>query len=496
MFGHGRSGLTWSGVSGETPPQSSTPARSSRPSSVESDRFGGACTRAFGPSSSRRDRDRGDVLLQLQVVVGLHRRPGLGPEVLDDDLLHVPVPLRRGPDLADRVDPLGVVLADAQQHAGGERDGGAPGVLQHPQPDGGLLVRGAEVRAAGLRPQPGRRRLQHHAHRGGDRLEPLDLLPGQHARVEVGEQPGLLQHPDRHRPQVAQRRVEAVRVQPLGGDRPAVLGAVAEGEQRLLAAHRRAGAGDVEHLVRRQERRLALRAQLPRRRHERAVVAAVAAQVGERDEHLAAVGHDARPAGRGEPGVAHPAGRGQQPVQRLAVAQAAGVQQRLGLGGVEGHPALGADERAAQRGLGRGGQRTHPANASPGISDPRSPRTVPVASRQRAAGGDASFLRCRGAGRTARSGPRSRRSRRRPRPGRPAVSGASLRNGKPPSPGPIWTQRGRVLEGVHGPAPQAVGGQQDPRDRAHPRDALVAQRARRSRRRRRRPTSPRTARPR
>ena len=53
MFGHGRSGLTWSGVSGETPPQSSTPARSSSPSSVESDRFGGACTRAFRPSSSQ-----------------------------------------------------------------------------------------------------------------------------------------------------------------------------------------------------------------------------------------------------------------------------------------------------------------------------------------------------------------------------------------------------------------------------------------------------------
>ncbi len=97
MFGHGRSGLTWSGVSGETPPQSSTPARSSRPSSVESDRFGGACTRAFGPEQQPGDGDRGDVLLQLQVVVGLHRRPRLGPEVLDDDLLHVPVPLRRRP---------------------------------------------------------------------------------------------------------------------------------------------------------------------------------------------------------------------------------------------------------------------------------------------------------------------------------------------------------------------------------------------------------------
>ena len=99
MFGHGRSGLTWSGVSGETPPQSSTPARSSSPSSVESDRFGGACT---APRAEQQpgDGDGGDVLLQLQVVVRLHRRPGLGPEVLDDHLLHVPVPLRRRPDLA------------------------------------------------------------------------------------------------------------------------------------------------------------------------------------------------------------------------------------------------------------------------------------------------------------------------------------------------------------------------------------------------------------
>ena len=34
-----------------------------------------------------------------------------------------------------------------EQHAGGERDGGPPGVLQHPQPHGGLLVRAS--RSAG-----------------------------------------------------------------------------------------------------------------------------------------------------------------------------------------------------------------------------------------------------------------------------------------------------------------------------------------------------------
>ncbi len=51
--GHGRSGFTWSGVSGETPPQSSTPARSSAASCSGSDRFGGTCTRIRGPSTSR-----------------------------------------------------------------------------------------------------------------------------------------------------------------------------------------------------------------------------------------------------------------------------------------------------------------------------------------------------------------------------------------------------------------------------------------------------------
>ena len=50
--GHGRSGLTWSAVTGETPPQSSMPALSISPNSSPT-RFGGACTRIFGPSTSR-----------------------------------------------------------------------------------------------------------------------------------------------------------------------------------------------------------------------------------------------------------------------------------------------------------------------------------------------------------------------------------------------------------------------------------------------------------
>ncbi len=51
--GQGRSGFTWSGVSGETPPQSSTPAASSARVSARSTRLGGACTRMRGPITSR-----------------------------------------------------------------------------------------------------------------------------------------------------------------------------------------------------------------------------------------------------------------------------------------------------------------------------------------------------------------------------------------------------------------------------------------------------------
>ena len=51
--GQGRSGLTWSMVTGETPPQSSRPAPSRSPSRSGSERFGGAWTWTSGGSTSR-----------------------------------------------------------------------------------------------------------------------------------------------------------------------------------------------------------------------------------------------------------------------------------------------------------------------------------------------------------------------------------------------------------------------------------------------------------
>ena len=126
-----------------------------------------------------------------------------------------------------------------------------------------------------------------------------------HAGVEVRQQAGLLQHRDRAGAHVLQRGVVAAGLQPLARGGPALLRPVAEGEQRLLAALRRARAGDLQHLVALEERG----GQPVRHGGERAVVAAVAAQPGERDEDLARVRDDARAArvdaarrrGRGRP---------------------------------------------------------------------------------------------------------------------------------------------------------------------------------------------------
>ncbi len=122
-----------------------------------------------GPEQQPGHRDRRQVLLVAQVGLVAHRRVRLRAEVLHDDLLDAAVLPGDAPDRQQRVDPLGRGLPDAQQHTRGEWDPDPAGVLEHPQPNAGILVRAAEVRPAGLRPQPGGGGLQHHAHRGRDR---------------------------------------------------------------------------------------------------------------------------------------------------------------------------------------------------------------------------------------------------------------------------------------------------------------------------------------
>ena len=311
----------------------------------------------------------------------------------------------------------------------------AAGVLEHPQPDRGVLVRAAEVRPALLGEQPGRGGLQHHAHRRRDRLEPLEVLPGQHARVEVRQQAGLLQHPDRHGPDVGQRVVVAVRVQPFPGLRPAVLGPVAQGEQRLLAAQRRPLGGDLEHLVRGQVRAV----QPARHGDERAVAAAVAAQPGQRDEHLARVGDDAGPPGRGQPGVPDPGRVAEQLGELRRRARAAGRWPRPGRGSCRPGPGPARGARAVSPGTARALVIAHTGQprrwARRGRSPAARPRRGPNGRSERAVvpapasggrGGAGGRRSARPAGSPGTGGRRRGRAvpacRRRPPSGRPAPS--------------------------------------------------------------------------
>ena len=263
--------------------------------------------------------DRGGQVVEFGVGDVAHLGVRLGPEVLHDDFLDAVVGAGDLPDREDRVGALGRGLADADEDAGGERDVAAAGVLQDAEPDRRVLVRAAEVGAALLGVQAGGRGLEHHAHRRGDRLEALEVLPGQDARVEVGQQAGFLQDADRHGPYVGQGVVVAAGVEPLAGLAPAVLRPVAEGEQGFLAAHCGALASDIEDLV-----RLQVQAVQPvRDGGEGAVPAAVPAQPGQRDEDLARVGDRLWPIGRLQACVPGPARVGQQGLQVIA----AGVEE-------------------------------------------------------------------------------------------------------------------------------------------------------------------------
>ena len=243
-------------------------------------------------------------------------------------------------------DALRIGLADPQQQPGCERHVGAAGILDDPQAHRGILVGGAVVRLALFREQPGRGGLEHHAHRRRNRLQPLDLLPGHHPGVHVHQEAGLLHDANRHGAKVGDGGVVAVGIQPLASLRPALLGAIAEREEHLFASECSAVAGHLENLVRRHEHLFALAFQLRRRLDEGTVVAAILAQVRDRDEDFARVRDDAGPTGLLEPGIPHPARRNQQPVE-VAPAR---MKQCFGFGRVNRHAGLGTLQRARQCG--------------------------------------------------------------------------------------------------------------------------------------------------
>ena len=254
------------------------------------------------------------------------------------------------PDRMHGVGTLGEGLPNAHQEAGGERDGQAAGIGQGAHPDDRVLVRAAVVGLALDLEEPPRRGFQHHAHRRRHRLEPGKLGPAHHAGIEVRQQAGLLQHPDGHCPQVRQCRVVAAFVKPLPSLRPPRLRPIAEGEQCFLATEFGATGGEGDDLVGLEIHAPTASPQLARRGNECAVVAGIAAEMGEGNEHLARVG-DGRPTRRTpltgalESGIADPC-RARTQVREVV---AAGSHREGGLVDVECHSVAGPSQHPPQR---------------------------------------------------------------------------------------------------------------------------------------------------
>ena len=106
---------------------------------------------------------RGQELLLGRFGMGLHGRPGLRPEVLDDDLLEMPVLAMEVAEREERLGSLPGVLPDPHEDAGGERDRESSGLFDRPQAHPRYLVGRAEVRTA-LHRQPVGRGLEHDPH--------------------------------------------------------------------------------------------------------------------------------------------------------------------------------------------------------------------------------------------------------------------------------------------------------------------------------------------
>ena len=258
------------------------------------------------------------------------------------------------------LDALGRRLADADQDARGEGDRQLAGAADHRQPGAGALVGCALVGPAGPA-EPLGDRLQHHPLAGRHLAQLGQLAAAEDAGVGVRQQAGLLQHQPAHGRQVGVGGAVAEAPQGAAVALIARLGAVAEGEEGLLAAQRPPGLGHRQHLV--GAHRVGARVVLVT--GEGAVGADVPAEVGQRDEDLARVGDPGRAGAIAQGGRRRPEGR------------------VLGAGGIGEGEGLGARGPAAVEGRlhGRAQRRPQCGEARVGGGRPHQPGSGPWPSR-------------------------------------------------------------------------------------------------------------------
>ena len=146
-----------------------------------------------GAEQDARGGDRPEVLVEVGLGVVGHPGARLRPEVLDDHLLDVAVPLVELADREQRLESLRSRLADPDQDPSRERDLELAREGDRLEPARRQLVRRAVVRHP-LRREPVGRGLEHDPHRRAHLAQRDQLVPADHAGIEVREQAGLLEH--------------------------------------------------------------------------------------------------------------------------------------------------------------------------------------------------------------------------------------------------------------------------------------------------------------
>ena len=307
-------------VTGETPPQSSIPASTSRwRGSAPGERLGGACTLISGPKTRR----------AAATVQSRSSRLGSGaPAILVPGfalkfwtMISWMWPWRswisriaRSDSIRSRrVSPMPMRIPEVN----GTRS--SPARRSVASRTFGPLVRGPVVDAAALA-EPRRSALEHDPGRYRHRTQPAKVVGGEHARIHVREEPGLLEDDPAHGDEIVDGGLVPEAGELLARRPVAELRLVAEGEERLAAAGPFAGLGDGEHFVRGEVGG----AQATRGLRERAVVAHVAAKLGEGDEHLRRE--------RGHLGVPLVADRPRGAEQALEVGRIEEIERFLGVG--------------------------------------------------------------------------------------------------------------------------------------------------------------------
>ena len=288
----------WSPLA-DRPPRSVAP--SSTRGSHQSDRLGGIWMPTSGMSSParfdevthvierhlggprrQRDRVRGVAVL-LGLLCDLRRLLAVvAPvrhEVLEDHLLKVPVLGVCRRQRLERLDPVGLRLADPHQDPARERDPELAGGADRLEPERRVLGRRALVRHEVVA-----HRLEHQALRRGHLAQPGEVLARQRAEVRVGEDAALeraLAAPGH----VGHEVVEPERRQALA-DAGVVVGLVAGQDEQLLDPAARRVVQQPLDLIRLVEVR-------PVRR-ERAVLAVRDARSRQRQRQVAREGDAAR----------------------------------------------------------------------------------------------------------------------------------------------------------------------------------------------------------